>query len=133
MVIVLEVSGRAGRVPRVFAWFLRQALHGMVTVDRAQIRRGEVTGLYDSGVTYADEPGTERIQDALTTMVRGTGDCAHLCAWRVAELREAGEDARIRIKWFPVKWNGQRTYHVQVRRGDGTIEDPSKILGMGKD
>jgi len=53
------------------------------------------------------------------------GDCEDLSAWRVAELRLGGVRA---IPW--VVQSGNRLYHVQVRYPDGTIEDPSRRLGM---
>lgn len=65
---------------------------------------------------------------------RGWGDCAQLCAVRVAQLREAGEeDAALR---FYCRSQGEgsdrrRWYHVEVRRGaagGGEIEDPSRRL-----
>jgi len=59
---------------------------------------------------------------------RGWGDCDDLAPYRVAELQEAGEKAKIRITWRRV--GKRRTYHVLVRRADGRIEDPSRLLGM---
>lgn len=64
--------------------------------------------------------------------------CDDLAPWRVAELREAGENATIRLSWKR-RPNGSRLYHVTVRRGDGivqpdgfvgSIECPSALLGM---
>jgi len=48
-----------------------------------------------------------------------------LACWRAAELRQHGERARVLVK--QVK---PRLFHVVVLRQDGTIEDPSKRLGM---
>ena len=132
MLIAIQVSGRSGRNPLTFSWFVRRALEGMVIVNRAQIKAGEVGPLYASGVRYRDEPpGTETFRDAYTINRLGHGDCAHLAAWRVAELQEQGEKSNIRVKWFKRKPGRGRLYHIQVRRGNGKIEDPSKLLGMG--
>ena len=73
-------------------------------------------------------------------------NCDNLVAWRVAELREAGIWAEPVIKWqflpydvavtlgFPpdkVSRSGLWLIHCCVRFEDGTVEDPSKELGMG--
>jgi hypothetical protein len=65
---------------------------------------------------------------------RGWADCAQLCAWRVAELRESGEsDAALRF-YCRSQGDGasrRRWYHVEVRRGaagGSEIEDPSREL-----
>ncbi|MCW5950631.1 MAG: hypothetical protein KIT41_14260 [Pyrinomonadaceae bacterium] len=84
--------------------------------------------LYESGVIYRHED-TSTIRDLAGTMKRGWGSCGHLCVWRVAELRRDGEQAAFRI-FVAHDSAGLRIYHVQVRRGDGSIEDPSRILGM---
>lgn len=116
------------------------ALAMLVQADRLYIRasraRGqEVPALYDSGVRYLRdaERGTQQspdselwltIPDALSL---GGADCKVLAAWRVAELQEDGEDAVPLLK--PPRAGG-RVWHVVVQREDGTIEDPSKLLGM---
>lgn len=73
-------------------------------------------------------------------------NCDNLCAWRAAELRAAGIRAEPVIKWqhiprevalqlgYPaniIPPGGLSMVHVLVRHPDGTIEDPSKLLGMG--
>ncbi len=65
---------------------------------------------------------------------RGWGDCDDLCAWRIAELRKAGERASVRLTWQ--KGAKGRLYHVLVRRhkyevdDPRSVEDPSALLGM---
>ena len=87
--------------------------------------------LYVSGVRYRREspPVTgERVERfALIPVVLQLrfGDCEDLAAWRVAELRMQGERA---TPW--IIRPHPRMFHVQVRRGNGVIEDPSKQLGM---
>jgi hypothetical protein len=61
---------------------------------------------------------------------RGWDDCDGLAPWRCAELREAGEPAKIRIQWKKNPATGQKLYHIVVRRADHSIEDPSALLGM---
>ena len=132
-------------------------LEGVVANNRYLMRRypGKFPPLYESGVRFRAEPwatmpsGAEAIAPGFsqlhpveqfcpypTLITRGFGDCAQLCAVRVAELREAGEkDAGLR---YYVRSDGppgtpgrRRWYHVEVRRGargGREIEDPSRRL-----
>ncbi len=111
--------------PEGFANWVRQNLVLMVAVNRVLIRKGLVAPLYQSGVRFkAEPPGVETFVDALTCKKVGHGDCAHLACWRCAECQQADERASLRIKWK------HPSYHVQVRRANGSIEDPSRLLGM---
>lgn len=133
------------------------ALEAMISVNLWHIRRSlrraqqglgnPIAPLYMSGVRYKeDDPGREDWRDCLEIIKRGFGDCDNLCAWRAAELRAAGINAEPVIKWqhiprevalqlgYPSKIippGGLSMVHVLVRHPDGTIEDPSKLLGMG--
>lgn len=85
--------------------------------------------LYNSGVRYRrEETGKEAWQLPRDTLAKGFGDCEDLAAgWRVPELWMLGEEgARIHLKVV-----NPLLRHIQVRRADGKIEDPSKLLGMG--
>lgn len=87
--------------------------------------------LYKGKVRYRREArNRESFVDAAVVYKRGHGDCAHLAAYRVGELWAAGEKgADIRLHWR--EWDdGHRLYHVLVRRANGRIEDPSRLLGM---
>lgn len=87
--------------------------------------------LYRADVWYEREPpGREEWQTIPATLARGSGDCEDLASWRVAELQARGEPARIITKTAHLMMGG-KLVHVLVKRGDGTIEDPSAILGMG--
>lgn len=88
----------------------------------------DVPLLYDSGVRYRRESvGSEwweSISDVMHVGAEGEGDCEDLAAWRAAELRYFyGEPARVRIGR-----TSRGSFHAVVERGDGTIEDPSRIL-----
>lgn len=108
--------------------------------------------LYTTGIYYHEDPaGREDWRDApaILERLRTTGkgcDCDQLVCWRVAELRCAGIDADPVIKWqhldkatairvgYPGKMlppDGLWLIHCCVRFPDGSIEDPSKLLGMG--
>ncbi len=98
------------------------------------LKRDPLPSIYDAGVVYAREPqcrtsdGRERMCEEFVTAHevrrRGFGDCDDLGTWRAAELRLAGELAQAIPKPSAVGW------HIVVRRGDGSIEDPSARLGM---
>ena len=118
---------------RAFALLVRDLLKNIVRVNQAQIRSGQVGRLYSGRIRYKTEPkDADSFVDASTVWRRGFGDCAHLAAFRVAELQERGERARLRVKWGRKRQGKPRPFHVQVRRGDGSIEDPSARLGMGR-
>lgn len=103
------------------------ALEGLVCVDLVLMDRSALPPLYRSGVAYRRERGTENWKNAEQVFKAGYGDCEDLSAWRVAELRRAGE---LGSYCYVVK-TGPSLWHVQVMREDGRIEDPSVILGMG--
>lgn len=102
------------------------ALEGLVETNQAIMSDslgGDFPPLYESGVRYREERGTENWKTADELLADGYGDCEDLMGYRVSELRRAGESASpdvIRTK--------RGTFHAIVRRGDGTHEDPSKIL-----
>ena len=106
-------------------------LEGLSAVNEAWLREHpEAPWLYESGVRYEEEPqGRDDWQDIPETIVLRVGDCEDLGCWRLAELRTRGREyARPYVKQTVF---GPRTvYHVAVRRADGRLEDPSRILGM---
>jgi hypothetical protein len=115
------------------------------------MRRGKYPPLFGSGVKWQQEPNAGRFEEIAScrrVLARGWGDCDDLCAWLIAEYRLAGEQAKARV--YVKFYNGttlldfdeflaaraagvgrlKSLYHVQVRRADQTIEDPSRLLGM---
>lgn len=119
--------GTVARVAISGAREVEALLEGLARVCAAQIAAGAVrVPLFSSGVRYEREPaGRERWQSARETLRRKAGDCEDLVAWRVAELRARGDNAR------PLVYQPRPgLLHCVVRRGDGSIECPSRILGM---
>lgn len=133
----MEILVNLGEVPlmkrsRFMGLFVKPILDAAVVINRLYLRSHHVPPLYESGVRYQLEPEDGRPEEfALVPKIleRGWGDCDDLAPWRVAELQEAGESAKIRISWRRRR-DGGRLYHVVVRRGDGRVEDPSRLLGM---
>lgn len=120
------------KTSRFMGLFVRPILEALVEINRLYLRSHHVPPLYRSGVRYEQEPADGKPEEFAAipqVLSRGWGDCDDLAPWRVAELQEAGEKASIRITWKRRR-GGSRLYHVLVRRADGRIEDPSRILGM---
>lgn len=82
--------------------------------------------LYDSGVRYRREP-PERFTTFDQVLLAGAGDCDQLCAWRAAELQELGTRA-IAVPRLVTP----DQMHIVIHFPGGTVEDPSRLLGMGK-
>lgn len=112
---------------------LQLALDVLTAIDVKEIGWYRLPALYKSGVRYARDvchapqvPGAcERFLSAAQCNKERVGDCDDLACWRAAELILAGDiEARAIPRRSSVGW------HIVVRHGDGTIEDPSAKLGM---
>lgn len=120
---VIHVPSR----PAAFA----AALEGLTRLNEtllsdAALRGGSLPPLYESGVRYRREPQEvwRHVEDVYS---EGWGDCEDLAAWRAAELRVSGEDPEASVMTYK---SAPHTYHAVVLRGDDSIEDPSRALGM---
>lgn len=107
-------------------------LRALVAIDVLYLREHPGTPLlYHSGVVYQREPPGQDDWDPVPIVLeRGNGDCEDLAAWRCAELIRLGESASAIPKLVQSNPDGTKLYHILVRRGNGTIEDPSRKLGM---
>lgn len=119
--IVAPVRGERG---------LNACLQALMELDVTALKSGVFPALYASGVRYRREPLPVREQwKTVPAVLRdGHGDCEDLATWRAAELVVTGQDPAAR----PVLVRTGRGWHVVVRRGDGSTEDPSRLLGMGR-
>lgn len=88
-----------------------------------------ITPLYESGVRYRFEKRGETWRDYCSTLAAGFGNCKEFVAWRLAELWHQGYDAAP-LSIVQDLGRGSILFHVVVRHSDGSIEDPSKALGM---
>lgn len=127
---------------RTLGLAIKAILDAQVANNRLYLSlHSRVPPLYSSGVRYENEPlwkfENEPVEEfALIPIVlaRGWGDCDDLAPWRVAELQNCGEAAKIRVQWkrqiskSGVK--GRKYFHIVVKRSNGFIEDPSAQLGM---
>lgn len=114
-------------IPAASERSLAAAMCALVALDVLYLAtHPDAPRLYDSGVRYRPEPrGSEEWVTVPDLLQRGWGDCEDLAAWRCAELRLEGERAT------PcVRRSGPATYHALVCREDGSIEDPSRVLGL---
>lgn len=130
--IEVHVSGAMLRHAICFAYFVRAMLGALVLANfLAIVSDPTIPKLYASGCRFLREPkGTETFVDLYEVIRKRGGDCAHLAAWRVAELRALGERASLRVTWQVDEIRRIRVFHVVVRRADGSVEDPSALLGM---
>jgi hypothetical protein len=117
-------------------------------IMRKHSRRGApIPALYSSGVIYAIEPGAVTRQlfaNCLEVLERRAGCCKSLCAYRLAELREADptHSHLYELAVSPVGKLGKRELlalglhpsdhvdmlHVKINLPNGGWEDPSERL-----
>lgn len=108
--------------------YLEAALEGLVRLNvELMTHRSNLPPIYDSGVRYEREIGTENWLTCEQVYQQGIGDCEDLACWLAAQRRLEGDDEARAI----VHHTGPAMWHVRVQLGDGTIEDPSLALGMG--
>lgn len=112
---------------------LDAALEAVTIANKGLYRKGvmpRISGLIKSGqVKWKPEPpGDEHFDLATTVIQRGWGDCDDLAPAWAGQLRASGTDPQARAF---VRRSGPTRWHALVRRGDGTIEDPSRHAGMG--
>jgi hypothetical protein len=108
------------------------ALEGLTRVNERLMTDPSLGGpsippLYSAGVKYKNEP-RDVWRHAADVAKEGWGDCEDLSAYRAAELRVSGDDPGAYVTTYQ---SGPNRYHAVVARGDGSIEDPSRVLGMG--
>jgi hypothetical protein len=116
--------------PHVSAPILNAALEGVTRLNERLIDEGAVPTFRESvnHVRWKPEPpGGEHFDHAAIVNDRGWGDCDDLAPWHAASLRVTGEDPGARAV---ARRSGPKRWHCEVKRSDGTIEDPSREAGM---
>lgn len=116
---------------RTFATLVRNSLSAIAWLNCATLKAQPTFPLlFQSGVVFRNEPrGIETFVDCVDCLDQGWGDCAHVTAWRVAELRvRYGVRARLCIKWKRLPEKKLRLFHVMARLPNGAVENTSKLL-----
>jgi hypothetical protein len=125
-------------------------LEALCRANQGHLEQFPYPPLYQSGVRYQRENGTEEWLDIPTIIEAGWGDCEDLACWRVAELRMKGVHASPYVKFR--RTDGVYHFHAlvgvyaevpdsELEVSDSgitmpefrlvKIEDPSLRLGMG--
>lgn len=110
------------------ATVLQALLHCLTHLNCLYLRRHpKCPSLYESGVIY----DRTMVWDTIPSLYnRGYGDCKSLTCALLAEYSCRRVWARPVFRWI-VDAKKQTNYHILVQTSRG-FEDPSKILGMGK-
>lgn len=119
-------------------------LEALCKINEGHLAERPYPLLYESGVRYQREDGTEEWLDIPSIIDAGWGDCEDLACWRVAELRHQGHRAGPYVRFRRI--DGVFHYHALVMRyrpvlqhtATGLVEqlvpvgldDPSRVLGM---
>lgn len=111
---------------------LNAALEATTRVNESMLAAKEIP-TFEKALKYGirwrpEPPGAEHFDHGKMVLERGWGDCDDLAPMHAASLRHSGEDKQARA--IVVK-SGPKRWHAVVKRGDGTIDDPSKRAGMG--
>ena len=148
MKIVMGIDTTLITDPLKVAELASHLLDVVTEVNREYMRsfKGRIPPLLKSGLEWRQEPWAgvfEEFADCLTALSRGWLDCDDAVPYRRADLAEyEGESSSNSIYYREnprkphfiggamVLLPPTYTYHVQVRRGNGTIEDVSRLLGM---
>lgn len=110
------------------AYALRALLDCLVNLNLAHLRYHSCKPLYQSGVVYGRTVWWEPIP---ALYMRQYGDCKSLATALIAEYRMSGIAANPVFRWVRNGGDGH-DFHILVQTDSG-YEDPSKVLGMGKD
>jgi hypothetical protein len=109
---------------------LKILLDALIRLNLTYVRRYNPVPLYKSGVVY----GRTTIWDPIPALyARGYGDCKSLSCALVAEYLAKGIAAKPVFRFRKRAGNGGKDFHILVMVNGERWEDPSRILGMGKD
>lgn len=106
---------------------LRDLLNCMVALNLSFMRNNRCKPLYQSGVRYGRTVWWEPIP---ALYERKYGDCKSLATALIAQYHRAGIPAEPVFRWITNRQDGT-DFHILVQTDQG-FEDPSKVLGMGK-
>jgi hypothetical protein len=165
MWVVLDVQpaligGELGVARALAACVHAAAEHNLVLLENHPATPSLHECASNGTIVYKPEPQGnkyETVKSIPLMIFNHGGDCAHLSAWRLAELwrddlRQLGQRrATCKVYWrsrcpycrtlvndrakgcphcFRTFLAPGRTFHAEVRRADGTVEDWSRLTGM---
>lgn len=104
---------------------------GLALANFAILKRYNLPSIYDVAPQYHFPKGEEQWKDIDSLLRVRSGDCKDLVAWRLAELWKQGRTDAAPKSTIDRGRNPQDIlFHVFIVFGDGTTEDPSRLLGM---
>lgn len=110
---------------------LTAVARGLTALALLDLRENARPSLYDlvrrGRLRYQREPRPRELWLCPSLVMQaGWFDCEDGAAWRAAELKLEGERASVLVR--PARSAGpEALFHAVVKRGDGSIEDPSAI------
>ena len=119
-----------GASPSYDAALLRWSMEAQIALAEAWYAIAPDTpGPLEAGAQYAHLDANDVALDVPSMLATGLGDCKDLVAWRVAQLRAAGEPAGFYL--MPQGHaRGIERWHVVTVRGNGVHEDTAALCGM---
>lgn len=87
----------------------------------------KIPGIYAFRPKYRVD-GKEQWKDIGVIITERYGDCKDFVAWRLAELWRQGVSAKAEA--ILERHKNRLQFHVFIRYGNGTVEDPARELGM---
>jgi hypothetical protein len=135
---VWQMQGFDSLAPTVKCRIVLEMVRALTLIDMAELPHLNPGPLYQTGIRYAFQSAEDDWQDAARMLATGGASCNSLAAWRCAELRLAGYDARpyVKTQMGQPQEDGSMldVFHVIVRvtdeHGQQWTEDPSVLLGM---
>lgn len=130
--ISFEFAGWDVRDPARICRSIDALVMALAEHNAEYLRRYWVPPLYLSGVRYKAQEDVDVFMDAAAVYRDKVSDCKNLVAWRIAEI-VTFEGIPAGALTFSQEVEDERFpyfFHVVVIRGDGIIEDPSRVLGM---
>lgn len=108
---------------------MEAAVEGLAAINYSILRclldgGVQVPLLYEAGIRYR-QPGKLRWHTLADVYDLRRGDCKDLVAVRLAELRHYDSEPATA---YVYETRRRGSWHAVVRRADGSIEDPSRIL-----
>ena len=132
----LQLASMDRLPPNRRANILHMLVEALAYINEQWLEENGAPSLYSVAPSYQLKVRPMQIDlwaDIPTVMAQGGGDCKDFTAWRIAELRRAGQAMVVpEIRYLPQLLPTGETvhlWHVLVRQGAKT-EDPSLLLGM---